>query len=1203
MSTLDDIFGDCSDLLGAAPTTAAPVASSTFSLDGLGLDELGLGDVKTDPSVVLSPTTAAITSDASDFLSWLDAKPTSPESGVPKLDGPSSDSFSFDSPLAASKPTAAAESTFSLDDEPAANDEHALAPVVPVPDSTIPAKSEADFSAVPPPPVTSVKQPTPPVTATSPGNPFLAPAPPAAASNSKAPTPVHSQPTPEPKQLAPTSSFSDVPPAPATHGKLPTPPPSTTKNVPPAIEIHAGSRHSSFEVFTSPMGGSTAAYSSRDGTKVIANGTLSIHLIPPSPPLSDELRAHYRSLNKIPLSERLQAWATLLEAEPLDPSPVAVGSSEVVRRDAQAVCSLLFADATFCKGLQADGVSPDTARLSLTDHVESLLLNECEKHAIAYTPGLAAAFAPLVFLGGADPLRPDVFGVLDAVTERLLPHLRAHVPLSRVALARRPLLKLLVLYHDPAIALHLDHTYPMWSEPGLIPDAWLASLLEGHDHATALELDVAGRVWDCCVVNASSTYPSIVMVFVLLSAILGSKKRLLSLTNGPNLRSCLVQLFVETLSRHPTLLQSVHELIEKTPFSFCTKLCDAGMEATPTTTDDAEAKATFTRTGSSSAVVSPKPRTASKEALDVKVQAGSKFSLPQLASINTKLLAQASHLKSSITGKAEDSRSDSFHLETPSTFFSMTISVCEVIPSVFRSFKSSCTEKIRYFIVDCRPRESIALGTIPTSFHFNSESVMDPAAFDAVMATLQPMKNSVHICIMGHGHARYAASMVKDLNFAKSDVADMVAKDAAQINDAVMFLTKRGFPYVSIVDGGYASAHRYLAKSRLFALSDLADHDATQCPLCQHSAVLQAKGRTASGSSLLSDEENEHIQRSEGGVCLGRFGPDGRARAKPPAPAESATSPSSYFSSVTSVLKDSGKTLTAVSGKTLNAVPGSALMTGAFKDSKNWMLKKKESMDIGTKLSDAKAHLHLNDLNMPSMNSMRSVVDAAVKRDSTLNPATMLKKAATSFAASIGPLEPAATMSNAMPASPTVPVTSPGAKAPAADVVFSIDDDEDDEGVSGAGGAVGGDDDGDGTAVIEHSVKKGCIGELKKGMQLRMDELLPLVSSPLFSCYKKKLKGGTASLVPRHVVVAEGHILVLRPAKAQEGVTTVRSCHHLSHIARMTCMKKNALMVTMYYKVGDTTKQNAYEVQQRDAFIKVVRASMEALAAQAHADD
>ncbi|EQC36266.1 hypothetical protein SDRG_06371 [Saprolegnia diclina VS20] len=1202
MSSLDDIFGDCSDLLGSSSTNAAP--TSTYSLDELGLDELGLGDVKATAPDALSPTTAAITSDPSDFLSWLDAKPTSPESGVPKFDGPSSDSFSFDSPLAVpSKAAADTDATFSLDDEP-----EAPAPVVPVSDATIVAKTDADFSSPPPAPAVTVKQPTPPASvapeasSTSSGNPFLIPAPTATATSSKPPTPAHSQPKAESKQPTPTSSFSGIPPSPAApEGKPPTPPQSN-KAAPPPIETNTGSRHTSFEVFTSPVGASSvSAYSSQDGAKVPAN---------------DELRAHYRSLNKIPVEERLQAWGTLLEAPPLETKTVALGASELIRRDAQAVCSLLFADAAFCKGLEKDGVSPDSARLSLTDHVEALILNECEKHAIAYTPGLAMAFAPLIVLGGADPLRHDLFGIMDMVTLRLFPHLLSHVPLSHVALARRPLLKLLLLYHDPTIALHLDHTYPSWSEPGLVPDQWLASLLEGHDHTTAIDLDVASRVWDCVVVNASSTYPSIVMVFVLLSAILGSKKRLLSLTNGPNLRSCMVQLFVETLSRHTTLLQNVHELIEKTPFSFCTKLCDAGMGVTAA---DETKSASFTRTNSSSSVTSPKPpRTSSKEQLEVQSKttvtptnsSSSKFSLTQLSSINTKLMAQASQLKSSITGKSEEgSRSDSFHLETPSTYFCMTISVCEVIPSVFRGFKSACTEKIRYFIIDCRPHDYLAHGQIPTSFHFNSESLMDPSAFDAVMATLQPMKSSVHICIMGHGHSRYASSMVKDLNLSKSDVADMVAKDAAQVNDAVMFLTKRGFPYVSIIDGGYASAHRYLAKSRLFSLSDLCDHDAASCTLCQQWQTLQAKGRSASSASLLSDEENEHIQRSEGGVCLGRFGPDGRARTKSTTPSDSVTSPSSssYFSSMTSALKDSGKTLTAVSGKTLNAVPGSSLMSGAFKDSKNWMMKKKESMDLGGKLSDAKAHLHLNELNMPSMNSMRSVVDAAVKRDSALNPVTYVKKAATSIAATIGPLEASATMSNA-PTSPPVMI-SPSSKKPApstaTEAVFSIDDDEDEEADDFVGAADGGDDEGDGSvAIVEHVIEKGGVSGLKKGMQLRMHQLLPLVSSPLFSCYKKKVKGGATAMVPRHVVLAEDHILVLRPDKVYEGVTSVRSCHPLSHIARMTCMKKNALMVTLYYKVDDQTqKQNSYEVQQRDAFIKVVRTSMEALAAQASSDD
>ncbi|KAF0736610.1 hypothetical protein Ae201684P_001627 [Aphanomyces euteiches] len=1180
MSTFDDIFGDTSDLMGSS-TLSNDATSSTnisMSIEGLGLDDLNLGEIK--PSTDGSASIGAGAADPSDFLDWLDQKPSTAsiakeDIGEEKHEPSISDADMFtldDTPVSPSSNPFAA---------PPSNPVTTPAPVAPAPLAILKADTNV-FSASPPMPASS-KQPTPQHSNTQ--SELKAPSPPTTShppqgtgsvpqqakfSSNKAPMPAHassfsSQGNPSSLQLQGNFSSNKAPPPPVLSSPSPPHTNEPIQSTPPE-EIVGGSRVSSFEAFTtSPRTHSGASLPSTEAAKV-----------------NDNMRAAYRGTNKIPPPERLNAWTVLLEAKSLDPVTIvthAAAASDDMKKDAQAICSILFNDATFCNLLKQEGVPVDAARLSMTDGVEQVLRAFCAHHKLTYAAKLGTIYTPLLALSNADPLRSDIFGLLDAVTLRLIPAVVAHIPHQIVADARRPLLKLLLLYHDPVIALHLDHTLPQWSEgtSGIVPDSWVSSLFEGSDHTDTMPLQALSNIWDCCIVNANSTYPSIIGLFIVLHAILQSKKRLLSLTNATTLRTVMMQLLVETLSQSPQLMEQVHELIEKTPFSFCTKLCDAGM--------DLPSEKPSSRTNSSSSMASP--RTSSKERLENANPSMAKLGA-SLSSINSKFFAGASKLTASIMpGKHEhdkpSSRSESFHLETTAVYFSMTISACEVIPSVFRGFRSTSAEKIRYFIVDCRPEEYLSRGRIPTSFAFNSESLMDPSAFDAVMATLQPMKSSVHICILGHGYARHANHLIKDLNIPKSLVADMLAKDAAQVNDAVMFLTKRGFPYVSVVEGGYASAHRFLSKSRLFSLSDLTDHDPKQCDLCQQDIALKNKGRT---SSSHSDEEDEYIQRTEGGVCLGRFGPDGRRRAPTPStPRPSTTSPStasSYFSSMTNALKDSTKTMAAVSSKTLKAVPGSEKMSDALKNSGTWMMKKTESMS-------------LNDVSTSMTSGMKSVVDVAA------NPATMLKKAANSFASSLGnadvpmipPTSPQAAAA-AVVANPSVAAKKPSAK----EAVFSIDDDEEEEADSFIGGSEPSDDpESHPTApvIVPHSIQAGGIHELKKGMQIRMPELLPLVSSPLFSCYKKKARGSDTLMLPRYVVIAEGHIIVLKADKVQEDVSYVRSCHHLSHIARMTCMKKNALMVTLYLSFDSKQKQKSYEVQQRDAFIKVVRTSMEAL--------
>ncbi|GMF11726.1 unnamed protein product [Phytophthora lilii] len=133
-----------------------------------------------------------------------------------------------------------------------------------------------------------------------------------------------------------------------------------------------------------------------------------------------------------------------------------------------------------------------------------------------------------------------------------------------------------------------------------------------------------------------------------------------------------------------------------------------------------------------------------------------------------------------------------------------------------------------------------------------------------------------------------------------------------------------------------------------------------------------------------------------------------------------------------------------------------------------------------------------------------------------------------------------------------------------------------------------------------YGVAKGHVNELKKGMTVSRTQMLPCVSSPFFACYKKKAPTGAgSSMHPRRVVVMENHLVVLKSAtRNEDDLFIVKSCHPLSHITRMTCLKKNALMVSIYYKWKADDRQvierrNSYEVQQRDDFIKAVKSAMD----------
>jgi len=101
-------------------------------------------------------------------------------------------------------------------------------------------------------------------------------------------------------------------------------------------------------------------------------------------------------------------------------------------------------------------------------------------------------------------------------------------------------------------------------------------------------------------------------------------------------------------------------------------------------------------------------RSGSKDKLNSHETGDRRFSLLSTATqLNTKMIADMPsklfqlYPKRSFNTKSNEqldrsSRTNSFIIDDPSTYFSMTISACEVIPSVFRGFKSACTEKVRF---------------------------------------------------------------------------------------------------------------------------------------------------------------------------------------------------------------------------------------------------------------------------------------------------------------------------------------------------------------------------------------------------------------------------------------------------------------------------------------------------------------------------
>lgn len=991
----------------------------------------------------------------------------------------------------------------------------------------------------------------------------------------------------------------------------------------------------------------------------------------------------------------------------LQTTPLDLSNQTLLRKEVESLCGSIFSSKIYLEIVQSSASEEDNvdgARLLYIDNAEILMTYLCKKLQMeSYVADMALTFAPLIVTSGNDPLRLELVETLLALCHRVLPHLPKHLTTHTIADARRPLLKWLLLYHAPEVAFHLDQHFHTWNFSGseaqgsgnkptapVVLDSWVASMFEAESYH---QFDFLMRVWDCCLLADDNSHDnaSTSMCFVLVHLIAARAGKKLLRMEGDQLRHCMGQTLVEALKDAGNKLGSeVQKLMDATPPSFCTKLREVGYAPQPSPisivnpSEPLAKRSSVNNMGMSSLI--------SASATGVKELSSAMIDMPTkllLMGASPFLKAPAEAVKDELSSQNAKQLFEQISEVGESGSLAMRLAAADVIPQVFQSFQSPIVdEKIRYFIIDCRSNEELQLGQIPTAFHFDPNAVTDRQVLEQVLATLNPMKSKVHLCVMGHGYGHIANAIRQQQQtslavpaapssspspFAlKENFFEAYATNLTRVNSALLFLTKQGFPYVSVLDGGYAAAHRVLYDSKEFTVDDLIDHNTPQCLFCQHHRSMASVSSLASGgsssapaSSSVSSMSSSNEQKQEsfsrnsasnasattsssrGNSSANMASNSAQQKANNPPPANGelnakslfdahASNPgSSYFSSFAGALKTSGKTLMS---------PADSL-----KDSTKWLMKKTNSTNNSA--SEAKGspgggappipqvadRLSMTG-GLPNFNKLRNSL-AAMGSESL----DLLKKAEQAAVAKTRvPFGGGASSAKAAGGNSFAPAaagvgTRSGAGAPgdrnasfqrSEEEVFTIDDEDEEDDFVGGGrtssrtsssssarnesfNGQSGDPNSHpessaaaGAPFSLNNVEKGHVGALKRGMHVSRTQMLPCVESPFFSGYKKKKLGsgetaGRVSMLPRRLVIAENHLVVLKAERNVDDVYLVKSCHPLAHVGRMTCLKKNALMVTVYYKwkAADTDqvmeKRNSYEVQQRDEFIKAIKGAME----------
>eukprot|EP00644_Phytophthora_capsici_P005776 jgi/Phyca11/4516/fgenesh1_pm.PHYCAscaffold_2_\ len=589
---------------------------------------------------------------------------------------------------------------------------------------------------------------------------------------------------------------------------------------------------------------------------------------------------------------------------------------------------------------------------------------------------------------------------------------------------------------------------------------------------------------------------------------------------------------------------------------------------------------------------------------------------------------------------------------------SVTLEASEVIPSVFGGIQGHETGSLRYFIVDCRGVEDMRRGQVPTAFHFDPDAVSDTVVLDQVLATLGPLKTAgVHICVMGQGYAHIAEELrqfqqkqgvVAGSPFSLSEeFLETYANDQTRVQSTIEFLLKHDLTVDDL--GDHDTPNCNLCKHDR-SMEAVLPHDTAPAEDKKdsgHEDVTSFDASCRTGSSRASEASNSSsTAMDESGFTDINLSPAANTKS-PPA--------GSYYSSFTGAFKTGGKTLlsptmdgtkwllkksAATTAEFANAAASMGKMgnnnrTGsmqgtaaAAKPSGSPVKESKPAMANLNKLRNSLVAIGSESLDM--LKKVESATLHAVEQ-AAVATTTTTAKVRVPFPSSLSPSTKeagAASSSGAVKSSPasSTPATTPPAPRgslsadPAhskffhqsTDEMFTIDDDDDDEDHEGhfvqdeecrTSSAPTFARDSPVAANLSgplHDVIRGHVSELKKGMTVSRTQMLPCVSSPFFACYKKKAASGNgAGMHPRRVVMMENHLVVLKSAtRNEDDMFIVKSCHPLSHIARMTCLKKNALMVSIYYKwkADDgqiVERRNSYEVQQRDDFIKSVKTTMD----------
>lgn len=149
---------------------------------------------------------------------------------------------------------------------------------------------------------------------------------------------------------------------------------------------------------------------------------------------------------------------------------------------------------------------------------------------------------------------------------------------------------------------------------------------------------------------------------------------------------------------------------------------------------------------------------------------------------------------------------------------SVRVSPSEVLPIIcwaketdpIKNASNRPCDSLKFYLVDSRPEETVQeQGGFPTALAMPPEALLDPDRMKQQEEIFESLRGAAHIVVMGEGFSEIPSLYGQKLN---PSLTQLIAEDESRTSLCALFFAKKGFPFVSILEGGFCGAHAWLSR-------------------------------------------------------------------------------------------------------------------------------------------------------------------------------------------------------------------------------------------------------------------------------------------------------------------------------------------------------------------------------------------------------